>query len=98
MHHSVIFRIESGEIAAPNPDKLIHLAQALRLPVADVFVLAGYAVPHQLPSFRPYLRTRYGELPPEALTRLDAYFRRIQQEYGLYEAGPLDGEDELPEE
>lgn len=96
--HSVIGRIESGHIAAPGPDKLTRLAEALRLPVADVFVLAGYAVPRQLPSFRPYLRSRYGELPPEAHARLDAYFQRIQEEYGAADFAPLDGEDELPED
>lgn len=96
--HSVIGRIESGHIAAPAPDKLTRLADALHLPVADVFVLAGYAVARQWPSFRPYLRSRYADLPPEAHARLDAYFRRIQEEYGAGEFEPLDGEDELPEE
>lgn len=96
--HSVIGRIESGHIAAPAPDKLTRLAEALRLNVADVFTLAGYAVPRELPSFRPYLRSRYSDLPPEAHARLDAYFRRIQEEYGGGELGPLDGEDELPED
>lgn len=95
--HSVIGRIESGHIAAPAPDKLARLASVLRLNVADVFLLAGYAAPRQLPSFRPYLRTRYGNLPPEALAQLDAYFERIQQAYGGGEREPLDGEDELPE-
>lgn len=96
--HSVIGRIESGHIAAPGPDKLSRLAEALSLPVADVFVLAGYAVARQLPSFRLYLRSRYGDLPPEAHARLDAYFQRIQEEYGGAPAGPFAGEDELPEE
>jgi transcriptional regulator with XRE-family HTH domain len=95
--HSVIGRIESGHIAAPAPDKLTRLAEALRLNVADVFILAGYSVPRQLPSFRPYLRSRYGDLPPEAHERLDAYFQLIQEEYGADSFGPLDGEDELPE-
>ena len=96
--HSVIGRIEGGQIAAPGPDKLTRLAEALRLNVADVFTLAGYAVPRQLPSFRPYLRSRYGGLPPEAHARLDSYFRQIQEEYGGADHGPFDGEDELPEQ
>lgn len=95
--HSVIGRIEGGQIAAPAPDKLTRLADALRLDMADVFSVAGYAVPRQLPSFRPYLRSRYGDLPPEALERLDIYFRRIQDEYGGTMSGPYDGEDEGPE-
>ena len=97
--HSVIGRIESGHIAARAPDKLSRLTEALRLSVADVFNLAGYAAPRELPSFRPYLRSRYGNLPPEALSQLDAYFERIQAQYGGGDGdgGPVEGEDERPE-
>lgn len=89
---STIFRIENGQIAHPRGDILRALSEALELPLADVFAAAGYAVPAELPSFRPYLRTKYGELPPEALAELEQTFTDLARKYGT--DGPRPGEDE----
>lgn len=89
---TTVMRIESGEIASPRGDILRALAEALELPLADLFATAGYAVPRELPSFRPYLRAKYHDLPPEALAELENTFAGIAKRYGT--SGPAPGEDE----
>jgi transcriptional regulator with XRE-family HTH domain len=93
-----IVRIEQGAFAAPAPDKLSRIAEALDLSLADVFALADYAIPSELPSFQPYLRSKYRGLPPEAVEQLDRAFQRLAKRHGLDAAGPAPGEDEQPEE
>ena len=56
IHDVTLGRFESGAFAAPHPDKLATIAEALELSLADVFALAEYAVPTDLPSFTPYMR------------------------------------------
>jgi transcriptional regulator with XRE-family HTH domain len=58
-------RLECGNVATPRPDTLCALALALEVSLADMFVLAGYVVPHDLPNIRPYLRVKYSCLPDE---------------------------------
>lgn len=94
---AVVHRIESGAIARPVPNKLARLADALGLPAADLYALAGYAAPLELPSFRPYLRAKYGQLPPKAIEQLEAYFDKVAGPYGTPGNGPADGEDEQTE-
>lgn len=89
---TTIMRIESGEIRSPRADLLQALAEALEVPWADLFTAAGYTVPTELPSFRPYLRTKYRDLPAEALTELEDTFSDIARRYGTN--GPAPGEDE----
>ena len=93
-----IVRIEQGAFAAPAPDKLSRIAEALGLTLADVFALADYSVPSELPSFQPYLRTKYRELPSEAVEQLERSFQRLAKRHGFDPAGPAPGEDEQPEE
>jgi len=81
--NSTIMRIEQGAFAAPRPDKLAHIAQALRLSLADVYAHAGYAVPDELPSFHAYLPARYRDLPEEALRQLRALFDALVTKYGI---------------
>jgi transcriptional regulator with XRE-family HTH domain len=93
---ATIVRIEHGEFNAPAPDKLSRIAEALGLPLADVFALADYVVPSQLPSFQPYLRSRYRNLSDDALKDLDQAFARIVRRHGYEPDGPKAGEDESP--
>lgn len=95
---ATIFRIEQGHFAAPAPDKLSRIAEVLGLSLADVFALAEYAIPSELPSFQPYLRTKYRDLPAEAVEQLERSFQRLAKRHGFDPAGPALGEDEQPEE
>ena len=79
MNDATIVRIEQGAFAAPRPDKLSRIAEALGLSLADVFALADYAVPDDLPSFQPYLRSKYRDMPAEAVEDLEQGFRADRQ-------------------
>jgi transcriptional regulator with XRE-family HTH domain len=92
-----IVRIEQGKISAPAPDKLSRIAEALELSLADVYAMAGYAVPGDLPTFQPYLRRKYRDMPVEAIEDLDKAFARIIKRHGYEADGPVEGEDEAPE-
>lgn len=95
--NGTLARIEQGAFAAPRPDKLARIAEALGLNLADVFALADYSVPSELPSFSPYLRTKYRDLPAPAVEELERSFARIAKRHGFNPAGPAPGEDEQPE-
>jgi transcriptional regulator with XRE-family HTH domain len=95
--HATVVRIEQGAIEAPAPDKLSRIAEALRLNPADVYAQINYSVPRQLPSFRPYLRTKYRDLPASAVVELERSFKRIAKRHGIVPDGPAPGEDEQPE-
>jgi|GEM_PF-1204188 len=81
--NSTIIRIEQGAFAAPRPDKLAHIAQALHFSLADIYARAGYAVPEDLPGFHAYLPARYRDLPEEAIGQLSALFNSLVAKYGL---------------
>ncbi|MEZ5341204.1 MAG: helix-turn-helix transcriptional regulator [Acidimicrobiales bacterium] len=94
MNDATIIRLENGGIASPAPDKLTRIAEALDLRSADVFALADYTAPTDLPSMSPYLRTKYKDLPPEAAAKIENYTRKIAKQHGISIDGPAPGEDE----
>ena len=96
MNFATVARIEQGQFAAPGPDKLARIAGALGLSTADVFGLADYTVPGDLPSFQPYLRGKYRDMPAGAIDDLNKAFERIIRKHGYQPSGPQDGEDEAP--
>jgi len=83
MDQATVVRLEAGSIVAPRPDKLSRIAQVLGLSGADVFALAGYTVPGDLPTLRPYLQAKYGGLLKEDLDRIEAYVGRIARKRGF---------------
>lgn len=91
---SNVVRLEQGGIANPRPDTLKALADVLDLDLADVYSAAGYVQPKGLPSFAPYLRSRYADLPDSAKRELETSFTHIAEKYGYDAAGPKPGEDE----
>ena len=96
MDDATIVRIEQGAFAAPRPDKLSRIAETLGLSLADVFGLADYAVPGDLPSFQPYLRSKYRDMPAGAVDDLNKAFEQIIRKHGYDANGPRHGEDEAP--
>ena len=89
-----VLRFEQGAYAAPAPDKLARVAAALGMSLADVFALADYAVPTDLPSFMPYLRTTYRNLPTEDVEAIERYAQKLAKKHGVSLSGPAPGEDE----
>lgn len=77
---SQVMRIERGDIR-PGPETLGKLARALKVDVEDLYALAGYAAPEQLPGFEPYLRARHG-WSDEAIAEALAVFERIERDQG----------------
>ena len=92
--HSSLLRIENGEVQQPTPTALTALSKVLQIPLADLFAAAGYVVPTELPSFKPYFRARYNELPDEAAAEVEWYAEQIAKRYGVTLSGPAPGEDE----
>lgn len=88
-----VTRIELGQIASPRPDSLKAIAGVLGLPVSDLFTVADWLPKHELPSFSPYLRAKYRELPDSAIAEIEAFTDRLRREHGGH--GPRDGEDEI---
>jgi transcriptional regulator with XRE-family HTH domain len=95
--NSVIARFETGQFGRLDPDKLARLSRALGVPLTEVLAAGGVTSAADLPAMPVYLRTRYGDLPEEAVQQMDRYFKRLARQYGVNPEGPTDGEDEQPE-
>jgi transcriptional regulator with XRE-family HTH domain len=94
MADSNVLRLEQGAIANPRPDTLKSLADVLELDLADLYAAAGYVQPQGLPSFAPYLRSKYADIPASAAAELEASFSRIAAKHGYDPKGTQQGEDE----
>jgi transcriptional regulator with XRE-family HTH domain len=87
-----VTRLEQGQILSPRAENLRAIGEVLDIPAADLFAVAAWLPEGELPTFRPYLRSKYRELPPEAVAEIEAVFERLARDYGAH--GPVDGEDE----
>jgi transcriptional regulator with XRE-family HTH domain len=85
INDSTIVRLEQGMRDTPRPDILTKLAKALHLNLADVFSLAGYSIPQELPNLPTYLRIKYRHLPQPARSELVIYMHQLYSRYGLDE-------------
>ena len=83
MDQATITRLEVGDIIAPRPDKLSRIAHVLGISGADVFAMADYTVPSDLPTLRPYLQAKYRSLLDEDLDRIEAFVGRIAKRRGF---------------
>ncbi|HEX3786161.1 MAG TPA: helix-turn-helix domain-containing protein [Pseudonocardiaceae bacterium] len=88
-------RIEHGHAGMPRPDTLHSIAQALGVPLTDMFVLAGYIVPKDLPSVGPYLCAKYGCLDEEEARAITTIVERLAAVHGSNPARPR-GSDRRP--
>ena len=91
-----VMRLERGAFAAPRPDKLSRIAEVLGLTLADVFAYADYVVPGDLPSFHPYLLSKYRDMPQEAIDDLVNAFESIVQKHGYALEAEPESEGESP--
>ncbi len=91
---SNVVRLEQGAISNPRPETLKAIADVIGLNLADVYAAAGYVQPAGLPSFAPYLRSKYAGLPTAAQRELERSFGHIVKKYGYDAKGPQPGEDE----
>jgi transcriptional regulator with XRE-family HTH domain len=89
---ATIVRLEKGTILTPQPETLKALARVLDLPVSDLFAIADWVGKGELPTFMPYLRAKYRDLPEGAACELEAFFEKLRRRHGL--SGPEGHEDE----
>ena len=90
VHYSAINKMELGQVASPDPGKLRAIALALEIDPQDLYALANYSVSEGLPTFAPYLRSKY-QLPDQAIADLEHYFNQLRRRYGF-----SGGNDESP--
>ena len=96
--NSLLARMEQGNIGKPAPENLRRIAEALGIPLADLYALADWAVPSELPSPGPYLRAKYRDLSESALRALTEDLNQLLARHGVdTSSGPAPGEDEAPE-
>lgn len=86
-------RLENGG-RNPSTQTLKALADALEVPLADLFARAGFATPYNLPTMDSYLHARYGHLPEDVLASMSDYCRQLIDECGFDTDGPREHEDE----
>ncbi len=91
---SSVRRLEQGAIANPGIETLKSLAEVLDLDASDLYATAGVMPTNGLPSFAPYLRSKYSDLPDSAQAELEKTFARIAAKHGYDPSGPKPGEDE----
>lgn len=87
-----VTRIELGQIPSPKADSLRAIAEVLQIPRADVFAVAGWVPGKELPTLRPYLRSKYRGLSEADASKVESYIEGLQRQYGTH--GPASGEDE----
>lgn len=92
---STILRIERGE-TQPSAEKLDILAGALDIDPSELLAAAGYGQLAELPTFTPYLRSKYPDMTDDARAELEQAFGRIAKKHGFdpNHTGPRPGEDE----
>jgi transcriptional regulator with XRE-family HTH domain len=78
---AMLSRLENDRIENPDPEVLHKLVGALELDARDVFAFVGYEPGENLPSIAPYLRARYGHLPPEAVAEASRRLQELLDEY-----------------
>lgn len=88
-----VTRLEQGLIPNPRVERLRAIAEVLEIPAADLFAVADWLPKDELPSFRPYLRAKYRDLPPKAVKEIEDVFERLARDHRL--RGPQDHEDEF---
>ena len=76
-------RFEQGIYRNPDPRLMHRLAEALDLEPMTLLTAADYA---DLPSFAPYLRSKY-DMPPEAIDQLQAHLRLLEEHYDRGDGG-----------
>jgi transcriptional regulator with XRE-family HTH domain len=91
---SQLHALEHDRVQKAPAVQLKTLADALELPLSDLYAAAGLPLPTELPSFSPYMRAKYGQLPAEAQNELAKTFAAIAKKYGYQADGPQPGEDE----
>jgi transcriptional regulator with XRE-family HTH domain len=82
-------KVETGDLRLPSPRHLTLIAATVDAQVEDLYGLVGYDFPERLPSFGPYLRTKYADLPPDAVADLERMFSMYRAYYDIPDDQPI---------
>ena len=88
---TVISLLLQKKIRHPRVDTIQSLANALEVPVGDLFAQMDWLPEESLPSLLPYMRTKYQDLSPEALAEIERFVTQHSREY---RGAPRPHEDE----
>lgn len=92
--HTSILRLEQGKVSNPRLETTRAIVEAVGLNLNDLLASMGYVQKGALPTFRPYMRSKYKDMPPGAHHEMEAAFADIAKKYGYQPGGPRPGEDE----
>ncbi len=92
--HTTIVRLEQGTVSNPRLETIRVIVEAVGLNLNDLLAAMGYVQKGSLPTFRPYMRSKYKDMPPSAHAEMEAAFADIARKYGYHPGGPQPGEDE----
>src|SRR4051812_7454060 len=88
------FQLEAGSNLSPLPDRLRAIAEVLGLNVSALYTVADWLPAGELPTLKPYLRAKSGDLDEQAIADIEAYANRRAKRHGG--SGPVNREDEQP--
>lgn len=92
---TTVTRTELGEITSTRIETVQTLAQALNIPMTELLTESQIINGKDLPAMTPYLRTKYKDLPAEAIREIESHFETIAAKHGLTSFdGPAPGDDE----
>lgn len=92
---TTVTRTELGEITSTRMDTLQAMAQALEVSVTQLLTESQIIKGTDLPAMTPYLRTKYKDLPADAIREIEAHFETIAAKHGITGFdGPAPGDDE----
>lgn len=88
--------LEQGKLRSTSIERLVALADVYGVEPIGFIEAAGFDLGPALPTFKPYLRTKYRQLPDAAQEEIADAFQRIAEKYGIDEhaSGPRPGQDE----
>lgn len=90
-----ITRLELGQIASPRMDNLRTIADVLQLPFTEILADSSMLRDSDLPTLKPYLRTKFKDMPEGAVREIEQHFRDVAARHGIdISTGPAPGEDE----
>jgi len=88
--NATITLLEQAKIAHPRVETVRALAEAMELPLADLYAATNWLPEGSLPSLRPYMRAKYGSLSDSDLADVEHFIDQLDRRT----TGPRPGEDE----
>ncbi len=76
-------------------DNLRSIADVLQIPLTNLLAESRVLRGSDLPTLQPYLRTKFKDMPEDALREIEEHFRGVALRHGInITTGPAPGEDE----